>query len=120
MAKRIQVIPIQARYTVDDILDLPSVLSCDEAAEVAGVPARTMRHLCETGKVKASKLGRTWRVNTVALLSSLGVYDEAEACRSVCEERRLLQEAHERYDRAVTAAEVEDRVGSLRLLTGGD
>ena len=120
MARRIQVIPIQARYSLDDVLDLPSVLSCDEAAEVAGVPARTMRHLCETGEVKASKLGRTWRVNTTALLSSLGVYDEAEACRSVYEERRCLQAARERYDRAATAAEVEERVGSLRLLTGGD
>jgi excisionase family DNA binding protein len=120
MAKRIQVIPIKARYTVGDILDLPSVLSCDEAAEVAGVPARTMRRLCETGEVKAAKLGKVWRVNTVALLSSLGVYDEAEACRSVCEERRGYMEARERYDRAATAAEVEGRVASLRLASGGD
>lgn len=120
MAKRIQVIPIQARYSVDDILDLPSVLSCDEAAEVAGVPVRTMRRLCETGKVKATKLGRNWRVNTVAFLSSLGVYDEAEACRTVSEERRGYIEARERYDRAVAADEVEERVASLRLMMGGD
>lgn len=120
MPKRIQVIPIQDRYSLADVLDLPPVLSCDEAAEVAGIPVRSMRRLCESGDVAARKVGRRWLVNTAAWLERLGLYDETEAYRALASEREALEAAHERYDRAAAESELEGRLGFLQLVTGGE
>lgn len=120
MPKRIQVIPIQDRYSLADILDLPPVLSCDEAAEIAGIPVRSMRRLCETGDVAARKVGKRWLVNTAAWLDRLGLYDETEVYRALESERRALKAAHERYDRAASEGELERRLGLLQLVIGGE
>ena len=117
MPKRIQVIPIQDRYSLADVLDLPPVLTCDEAAEVAGIPVRSMRRLCESGDVAARKVGKRWLVNTAAWL---GLYDETEAYRALASERKALEAAHERYDRAASESELGRRLGFLQLVTGGE
>jgi hypothetical protein len=33
------------------------------AAEIMGIPVRTVQHLCKTGDIECKKWGRSWMVN---------------------------------------------------------
>ena len=49
------------------------MLTPREAANVAGVSPRTITRLCESGQIKAAKLGGSWRVNRAAFMAQLGI-----------------------------------------------
>lgn len=44
-----------------------------EAARIAGLSTRTVTRLCVEGKIKAAKLGSSWRINRAAFLLQLGI-----------------------------------------------
>jgi excisionase family DNA binding protein len=48
--------------------ELPIRLRTDTAAGIANCAPRTMRNLCAAGKVKATKVGRDWRIDRDSLL----------------------------------------------------
>ena len=52
-------IPTEAK----DLKTLPLMLDVETARQVPGCSDRYMRTLCESGQVRAVKLGRVWRVN---------------------------------------------------------
>jgi excisionase family DNA binding protein len=52
---------------------LPPSLNPKQAGEVANVSARTMIRLCNSGAVKAVKVGGQWRIGRDALIEQLGL-----------------------------------------------
>lgn len=42
--------------------DFPEILTLDQAAEYLQVVPRTIQRLIERGELKASKVGRIWRI----------------------------------------------------------
>lgn len=52
---------------------LPPMMKASEAASIAGVSARTICRLCESGQIRAAKLGSSWRINRAAFLQQLGI-----------------------------------------------
>ncbi|MCI6548287.1 MAG: helix-turn-helix domain-containing protein [Coriobacteriaceae bacterium] len=105
MPKSIQVIPIQRRYSYRDLLDLPAMLTCEEAAEVAGISARFVSRLCVSGEVEATRIGRIWRINTEGWLRRCGLYDQVESLRATEDERRALVSAREGLERQMSRKE---------------
>lgn len=47
---------------------LPGLLTCEEAAQLARCSARHIARMCERGELRASKIGKGWKVNTHDLL----------------------------------------------------
>lgn len=52
------------------------VLSTGAVAELIGASPRFVRQCCESGKIKATKIGKLWFVNRAALMQQLGITDE--------------------------------------------
>ena len=52
---------------------LPHLITTRTAEELGVGPERTVRRLCETGKIKAVKVGNHWRINTAALREQFGI-----------------------------------------------
>lgn len=48
------------------------VLTPAEAAPIAHLSERTITRLCQDGTIRATKLGRAWRINKAAFLAQLG------------------------------------------------
>ena len=55
-----------APATMETPRSSPSWLSVREAAEVARTPARTIRHLADTGRIRAVKIGWAWAIDADA------------------------------------------------------
>lgn len=62
-------IPTEAK----DLKTLPLMLDVETARQVPGCSDRYMRTLCESGQVRAVKMGRVWRVNRDSLLAFCGL-----------------------------------------------
>ena len=60
---------VQTKTTTQEAL----MLKPCEAASIAGVSVRTITRLCVEGKIKATKLGSSWRINRAAFLLQLGI-----------------------------------------------
>jgi excisionase family DNA binding protein len=43
------------------------LLSTTQAAAALGIPRRTVQQLCDTGKIRAEKIGRDWLIKESAL-----------------------------------------------------
>ena len=56
---------------------MPALLDSKQAARLLNVSERTVTRLCIRGKIRARRVGRLWRINRDALLSSVGLTDEA-------------------------------------------
>lgn len=52
---------------------LPELLNTSQAAEVLQVTPRMVSAMCTSGKLKAVRVGRLWRVNRDALLDFAGL-----------------------------------------------
>lgn len=52
---------------------LPELLNTSQAAEVLQVTPRMVSAMCSSGKLKAVRVGRLWRVNRDALLDFAGL-----------------------------------------------
>lgn len=113
MPKSIQVIPIQKRYSYHDLLDLPALLTCEEAAEIAGVSARFVSRLCNEGVVEATRIGTIWRINTEGWLRRCGLYDQVEGIRAMEAEREALADARRRLERQTSRTEAVDALENL-------
>lgn len=85
-------------YSYRDLLDLPAMLTCEEAAEVAGISARFVARLCASGEVEATRIGRIWRINTEGWLRRCGLYDQVESLRATEDERKALAATRERLE----------------------
>lgn len=48
------------------------VLTPAEAAPIAKVSTRTITRLCESGAIRACKLGKSWRINRAAFVAQFG------------------------------------------------
>lgn len=59
--------------TADKLDALPLMLSTETARQLLNCSDRYVRTLCESGGVKAVKLGRVWRVNRDSLLEFCGL-----------------------------------------------
>ena len=59
--------------TADEIAHLGALSDIPTGCRLLGVEPQYMRSLCSTGKVKAVKLGKSWRVNTDSLLEFAGL-----------------------------------------------
>lgn len=57
----------------EDLKTLPLMLTIETAKNIPGCSDRYMRTLCESGQVRAVKLGRVWRVNRDSLLEFCGL-----------------------------------------------
>ena len=68
MSERIT-IPCEA----NDLKNLPIMLPIEIAKQIPRCSGRYMRTLCESGQVRAVKVGRMWRVNRDSLLSYCGL-----------------------------------------------
>ena len=53
--------------------ELKPLITCEEAASLGIAKARHIRKMCESGEIKAVKVGRIWRINRDALLSQYGL-----------------------------------------------
>lgn len=58
---------------------LPACLTPEEAALVAGVHERTIRRLCNDGKIGCGRIGQSWRINSADLVRYFGI-DESDMC----------------------------------------
>ena len=56
---------------------IPALLDTRQAASLLNVSERTVTRLCSRGKIRARRVGRLWRINRDALLSAVGLTDEA-------------------------------------------
>lgn len=56
-----------------DLKSLPLLLPIETARHIPQVSDRYMRKLCEDGTIRATKVGRTWRVNRDSLLAFCGL-----------------------------------------------
>lgn len=54
---------------------LPIMLSCEQAAQVAGVSRKHIRNLCARGELRAVRLGMAWRIPRDAFLQSVGLVE---------------------------------------------
>lgn len=52
------------------------LLTAGEVAVLTGLSHRTVTRLCESGEIKAAKLGKSWRINRAALAEKLQVDEE--------------------------------------------
>lgn len=59
--------------TADEIAHLGALTDIPTVCAVLGVEAQYARALCSTGRVKAVKVGKSWRVCTDSLLSLAGL-----------------------------------------------
>ena len=44
-----------------------------EAARISGLSARSITRLCNSGAIKAVRLGKLWRINRRAFMAQLGI-----------------------------------------------
>lgn len=51
------------------------LVTCDEVAEVGRVTVRAVEAACRRGRIKATKVGRSWRIPRRAALKYLGLAD---------------------------------------------
>ena len=58
---------------MQQIRELGALSNIRTCSKVLGCSERYVRHLCETGRIKAIKLGAHWRVNTASLLAYAGI-----------------------------------------------
>lgn len=58
-------------------MQMPALLDSRQAARLLNVSERTVTRLCSRGKIRARRVGRLWRINRDALLSAVGLSDEA-------------------------------------------
>ena len=49
-----------------------------EAASVTGLSTRTITRMCESGKLEAAKLGKSWLINRAALMRKLGIEGDGD------------------------------------------
>lgn len=110
MPKSIQVIPIQNRYSYRDLLDLPAMLTCEEAAEIAGVSSRFVSKLCALGEVEATHIGKIWRINTEGWLRRCGLYDQVESLRAMEDERTALITARENLENQMSRKDAVEAI----------
>ena len=59
--------------TVKDKETLPELLSTAQTAEVLQVTPRMVSAMCSSGKLKAVRVGKLWRVNRDALFEFAGL-----------------------------------------------
>lgn len=53
--------------------NLKPLITTKEAEALGIGRERTVRQMCETGKIQAAKVGSTWRINRDALLKQFGL-----------------------------------------------
>lgn len=63
----------------EDLAELPPLITVNEAAGIARVCPKFMRDLLRDGKIKGTKMGTVWRVNTASLLAYCGLREEVVA-----------------------------------------
>ena len=71
-------------YTMRDVYsvmlkDYPDVMNIEEMSRALGVSTKTGYKLLRTGKITARKVGRTYRIPKVHLLTYLQVLDAGRA-----------------------------------------
>lgn len=71
-------------YTMRDVYgvmlkDYPDVMNIEEMSRALGVSTKTGYKLLRTGKITAMKVGRTYRIPKVHLLTYLRVLDAGRA-----------------------------------------
>lgn len=86
------------RYSYGDILNLPPMLKPDEAGKIMCLSAHAVRSHCVNGDIPAVKLGGVWRIDSIKLLQSLGLFDQVEVIRIVKKEHSELLEARKRIE----------------------
>jgi len=105
-------------------------LSVAEAAEALELSARTVRQWCADGKLRASRVGRRWRIHAAALSASAeGPSEPGNAALAALEREMgklhaiIAEKDGQIADLAATAAMFQERSRNLdaqvKLLTAG-
>ena len=63
-----------ANVQIEDVRLAP-MASIGDIAKVANMSDRSIRYMCEKGRIKAVKVGRVWRINSQAALRQFGLID---------------------------------------------
>lgn len=64
------------KYVVQDIIELPPLISVETAAEVIGCSTRAVRKMCTNGQLVAGKVGgKNWRISSRELLKKYGLLE---------------------------------------------
>ena len=66
--------------------DVPVLLTVAETARIADVHYNTIQNLVKSGKLKAKKIGREWRISKKDLMGYLGLGEtyKSERLREIC------------------------------------
>lgn len=59
--------------TIPASATMPPLMTPKQSGDLMGVSTRTVARLCESGKLKAVKVGTQWRINRDALLEFAGL-----------------------------------------------
>lgn len=65
--------------STDEARNLPALIDVATAARMLGFSRHYVGDMCARGEIEAVKFGRTWRINTSALLNKIGIADEVTA-----------------------------------------
>lgn len=65
------------KYAVQEIQELPPLISVDAAAGIIGCSTRAVRAMCANGQLVAGKVGdKYWRISSRELLKKYGLLSE--------------------------------------------
>lgn len=64
---------IETLMTTEEIANLPALIDTHAAARLLGCSEHYVGELCSRGEIRATRIGRRWRINTAALLGQLGI-----------------------------------------------
>lgn len=64
---------VRAQMRRKEINELPTVLSVKETAMFLNLPEQTISRQCKNGMIRATKVGKQWRITREAIAQMLGV-----------------------------------------------
>lgn len=97
------------QMTYRQVLDLPAMITADEAALIAGTTARNITNLANRGEVPARRVGRCWRIVTYEFLQQLGL---APSLDEIARAAAATRAERERIERAVEETSLWAMIGT--------
>lgn len=75
---------------------MPPLLTANEVGKIINLSDHAVRVYCAKGKLPAIKIGNVWRIDSIKLLKSLDLFDQAEVIRIVEKQHEELLDARKR------------------------
>ena len=97
------------QMTYRQVLDLPAMITADEAALIAGTTARNITNLANRGEVPAQRVGKCWRIVTYEFLQQLGL---APSLDELTRAQAATRAERERIERAVEETSLWTLIGT--------